>query len=492
MNRKAGVLLHISALPNKYGIGTLGKSAYDFVDYLAGAKQKLWQVLPIGPTSYGDSPYQSPSVYAYNPYFIDFELLTEQGLLAAEEYENESFGYSSDKIDYRRLFEIKGSILEKAYKNKGLVQKKFDSFKEKNDFWLSEFALYSVIKAQQNYKPWNAWPAPLKLRDKKTIENCKREFSVEIDTQKFIQFLFRQQWDYLKGYANSKGVEIIGDIPIYVAYDSADVWANPELFQLDKHLNPISVAGCPPDSFSADGQLWGNPLYNWDLMKKNNYKWWINRIEKNSELFDITRIDHFRGFAAYFSIPYGDTTAKNGEWVTGPGYDLFAVVNKELPDVKIIAENLGFIDEETEVLLDKCGYPGMVIGQYEFLGQEVNKFQQGFPINNVIYTGTHDNQTILSWFEELSERDQNLVENECMFDFTHKPNLKIIQRIFHTAPAYVVIPFQDYLGLKDFEGRVNIPSTLGINWMYRTSKEDFKVKIQKYMEKITIESNRLG
>lgn len=490
--RKAGILMHISSLPGKYGIGTMGKEAFDFIDYLKESSQTLWQVLPIGPTSYGDSPYQNASVYAYNPYFIDFDLLRDAGLLKENDYKDIDFGSNPLKIDYAKLFETKLKVLKKAYSKRKLVQAEFSKFLEENSYWLDEFALFSVIKTHNDDKAWNTWDDKYRLRDKKALDQFKKDNEKEINEIKFIQFLFRMQWNSLKEYANKNNVEIIGDMPIYVAYDSADTWANPELFELNKKLDPINVAGCPPDKFAVDGQLWGNPIYNWAQMKKDKYSWWVSRLKASLDLFDIVRIDHFRGFSGYYSIPFTDTTARNGEWIPGPSMELFDELNKAVPNAQIIAENLGFIDEEAEQLLEDSGYPGMIIGQFEIANKALEPFKAGFAVNNVIYTGTHDNQTINSWFEELTIEEREYVEKECMFDLNYRPNLKLIERVFHTAPKWAVIPWQDYLGLKDCEGRMNIPSTLGGNWTYRAKKTDFRKDISDFMRKITREANRLG
>ncbi|NLZ45501.1 MAG: 4-alpha-glucanotransferase, partial [Clostridiales bacterium] len=452
----------------------------------------LWQVLPIGPTSYGDSPYQNASVYAYNPYFIDFDLLEEEGLLKKKDYEKVDFGDNPLIVDYAKLFLNKMKVLKKAFINKKKLLNEYNAFLLENSYWLDDFSLFSVIKSHNSDKAWNTWEDKYRLRDKEALKLFKTKNNKEINEIKFIQFLFRRQWDMLKAYAKSSNVEIIGDMPIYVAYDSADTWANPELFELDKNLKPINVAGCPPDKFALDGQLWGNPIYNWEKMKNDNYSWWVKRLNASLLMYDIVRIDHFRGFSGYYSIPFVDTTARNGVWIPGPGMALFEELNKAVPNAKIIAENLGFIDEETEKLLEDSGYPGMIIAQFEIANKVVEPFKEGFPVNNVIYTGTHDNQTINSWFEDLTLSEREYVEKECMFDINYRPNLKLIERVFHTAPKWAVIPWQDYLGLKDCEGRMNIPSTLGGNWTYRSKKTDFRPDISKFMRKITAESDRQG
>lgn len=491
MSKKAGVLLHISSLPNPYGIGTLGSSAYMFVDFLEAAGQKLWQVLPIGPTSFGDSPYQSSSVYAFNPYFIDLDILSKKGLLQKEDYENLDFGCNELDVDYSKLFIVKNSILKKTYEKKDIVQEQFLEFCKENSFWLEDYALFFVIKEFFGNVAWNEWPKEYRLRDKKTLTIFRDKHFDEIETVKFIQYLFYDQWVQLKKYANDKGIEIIGDMPIYVAYDSADVWSYPTRFDLDENLNPIEVAGCPPDDFAEDGQLWGNPLYNWEHMAMNNYSWWVERIKMSMKIFDIVRIDHFRGFAGYFAIKFGEPNARNGVWKKGPGYDLFKAVNEKLPDAKIIAENLGFLDEDVHKLLNQCGYPGMVIAEFEFGdGNSYSPMRGNFSYNNVIYTGTHDNQTIASFYEEQPDEFKDKIDDICSIYFHHKPWLRIIERIFRTEPKFAIVPLQDYLGLLDDEGRMNIPSTLGKNWRYRARLKDFSPRLARYMKQLTIESGR--
>ena len=493
MDRKSGILLHISSLPNKYGIGSLGKEAYQFVDFLAAAGQTYWQVLPITPTNYGDSPYQSSSVYAYNPYFIDFDMLNKMGLLYKKDYKKEFYGNNDLDVDYANLFYIKNIVFKRINDRKGKYQKQFEAFKEENKEWLDGYALYEAIKESFGFTAWNTWDLKYKLRDEKTLKKFEREHKDEIENKKLLQFLFYYQWKRLKRYANKKGIKIIGDMPIYVAYDSADVWANPGLFWLDENLNPVKVAGCPPDSFSPDGQLWGNPIYRWDLMKDEHYDWWVKRIGAAFKLFDVVRIDHFRGFAGYFTIPFGDTTAKNGVWVDGPGYELFKAVNEKIPGAPIIAENLGFLDESVHNLLRDCGYPGMYIMQFDFGdGYDYHPLQDGLLPNNVIYTGTHDNQTIQSWYDELNPHLR-----WCVNQYFGIPedgafaNLRIIEGTMKTTPDTCIIPLQDYLGLRDSEGRMNIPSTLGTNWRWRCRLSDYNMELAEYIRKITEESNRL-
>ena len=493
MERKAGILLHISSLPNKYGIGTLGESAYQFVDFLANSGQTYWQVLPITPTNYGDSPYQSSSVYAYNPYFIDFDFLCEMGLLKAEEYQNEYYGANAQDVDYACLFYIKNKILKYVWSRHELYKEEFEKFCSENENWLNGFALYEAIKESFGFQPWNAWPREYRLRDEATLKAFEEEHQDEINSKKFIQWLFYYQWMNLKKYAMEKGIKIIGDMPIYVAYDSADVWSNPGMFWLDEELNPVKVAGCPPDGFSPDGQLWGNPLYRWDLMKEQNYSWWVERIKKSLELFDIVRIDHFRGFAGYFTIPFGDKTAHNGCWMEGPGYDLFRAVNEALPGAQIIAENLGFLDESVHELLEACGYPGMNIMQFDFgNGYDYSPLLKGeLTTNNVVYTGTHDNQTIQSWYYDSNDHLKWCIREYFKFSDESQAYKHIIEGTMATVCDTAIIPLQDYLGLVDWQGRMNTPSTLGCNWRWRAIEEHFSENLAEYIKKVTTESGRL-
>jgi len=491
MERKAGILMHISSLPNKYGIGTLGKEAYKFVDFLSEAKQTYWQVLPITPTNYGDSPYQSSSVYAFNPYFIDFDLLFEMGLIKKCDYQKASFGNNCTDINYEELFNNKNRILKLTYKNHFKYEKEFKRFVKDNASWLDGYALYESVKESFNYTAWYTWPSEYKFRDTKTINSYIKNNKENIETIKFIQWIFYYQWQNLRKYANKKGVKIIGDMPIYVAYDSADVWFNPELFLLDENLNPIKVAGCPPDYFSADGQLWGNPLYRYDLMALDNYSWWVKRIKKSFLMFDYVRIDHFRGFAGYYTIPYGDKTARNGSWVKGPGYDLFKAINEEIKNPQIIAENLGFLDDEVYRLLDLCGYPGMRIVQFDFGdGKEYNILKKPIDKNNIIYTGTHDNQTILSWYNDLNDEMKLLADEFFEINDSNKAHISIIKKAMSLDPDTCIIPLQDYLGLEDRTGRMNTPSTLGENWRWRSLKVSYNAKLARIIKDITINTKR--
>lgn len=482
--RKAGILLHISSLPNEYGIGTLGKEAYNFVDYLKKSGQTYWQMLPINPTSYGDSPYQSPSAFAGNPYFISVEELVKDGLLEKSDLELLKTS-NNNRIDYGSIFNIKLPVLMKAYDKKELVEEEFNEFCEENAFWLDEYALFMALKKEHENKAFIEWYDDFKFRVDHAINWFKDQFKVLIDQYRFLQFLFYKQFIKLRKYANKKGILLIGDIPIYCAYDSCDVWSNPKYFEVDSNLKQINVAGCPPDAFSEDGQLWGNPLYCYDVMKKDGYSWWISRVNQMGKLFDVIRIDHFRGFAGFYSIPAHEKTARNGRWVPGPHYDLFKEIKKHT-SVDIIAENLGFLTPDVHRLLKKCEYPGMVIFQFE-----IPKLLKGFAQNNVIYSGTHDNQTISSFYNALNEKDKKKVDTACNIGFFDKPNLKMIEFCMEQECDTCIIPLQDYIGLSDSEGRINIPAVSTGNWSYRARKFDFSKELSEYLYSLTKRTNRL-
>lgn len=467
--RSCGILLHISSLPNKYGIGTLGKCAYDFVDFLKASKQSAWQVLPIGPTSYGDSPYQTFSAFAGNPYFIDFDLLKEEGLLKEEDYEYMETDNDTE-VDYAYQYNNRFDVLKRAFDRFDKENAKFKKFKKNNKDWLEEYALFMTIKYLNNGVSWWLWDKPLKLHKKSAITKIKKEYKEEIEFWSFLQFKFFEQWLALKKYTNDNGIKIIGDIPIYVAHDSSDVWANPSNWQMDENGEPINVAGCPPDAFALKGQLWGNPIYNYDLMEQEGFSWWIKRVEKSLELYDTIRIDHFRGFESYYSIKYGSEDAINGEWVKGPGIKLFNAIKEKLGEVSIIAEDLGFITEDVYELLRKTGYPGMKVLQFGFDSKSDSEYlPHNYVKNCVVYPGTHDNMTILSWFNGLTDDDKWFVRNYLDMRDDYFICDKIIRSCLQSVADTVIVQMQDYIGLGD-EGRMNVPSTLGGNWVWRLPK----------------------
>ena len=397
--RKSGILMHITSLPGPYGVGTMGKNAYAFLDFLHKSGQQSWQLLPLGPTGYGDSPYQSCSAYAGNPYLIDLDTLVRQHLLTKEELLAVDWGDDEGKVDFGKLYNGRFPILKTAY-SRFRNDRALNAFIKRNASWLPDFALYMALKETHNFAPWFQWEDALKLRQPEALEQAAQELAEPIRFYSFVQYEFYKQWDALKKKAGEYGIELIGDVPIYVPYDSVEVWKNPELFQLNEKLEPTDVAGCPPDAFSANGQLWGNPLYRWDVMEETGYKWWLDRLGAAGKLFDVVRLDHFRGFEAFWSVPYGDETARNGHWVKGPGMGFVNALKKGLPQLDFIAEDLGFLTQEVLDLRDASGYPGMKVLEFAFDSKEPSDYQpHTYTRNTVCYTGTHDNMTMRQWFE---------------------------------------------------------------------------------------------
>ncbi|MBQ3898482.1 MAG: 4-alpha-glucanotransferase [Lachnospiraceae bacterium] len=484
--RKAGILFPVFSLPGAYGIGTLGKEAFAFVDFLKEAGQSIWQILPLGPTGYGDSPYQSFSSFAGNPYFIDLEALIEEGLLTKAQCDAVDFGDNPFDIDYEKLYFGRFKLYRKAYesaKKKGMIaSSKYKKFVRNNAYWLEDYALYMAVKDSFGGVNFMEWDEDIRKREKTAMASYKKKLSEEIECYKFQQYLFATQWEKLKKYANKKGIEIIGDIPIYVAFDSADTWANPGLFELDKEGYPTKVAGCPPDCFTADGQLWGNPLYKWPEHKKTGYAWWLGRMKKCFELYDIVRIDHFRGFDEYWAVPYGDKTAVGGKWLKGPGYSLFAAINKEFGTGRIIAEDLGFITDSVRNLIKKCGYPGMKILQFAF---DANGDSEHLPHycdkNYVIYTGTHDNFTLKAWIDQMGKEDIKFAKKYLNVKKRKQLPESYIRAAHQTASETCVIPIQDYMMLGN-EARINAPSTLGTNWRWRINKNELNEELAKFIK----------
>ena len=479
MAEEFGVLMPISSLPSNYGIGTLGIESYKFVDYLAEMKQQYWQVLPVGPTSYGDSPYAALSSFAGNPYFIDLDTLVEEGLLDTEDILCFEFGDNEESIDYGLLYENRLKVLKIAYKNiTDEMKKEVNIFKREKQWWLSDYSFFMAIKEYYENMPWSKWPKSIRLKSKVVIKKYKHLLKKEIEFWNFVQYQFYKQWNRLKNYANSKGIKIIGDLPIYCAYDSAEVWAKKENFKLDNNGIMTKISGCPPDDFSSTGQLWGNPIYDWDFIEKDGFKYWIDRIRGVSQLYDIIRIDHFRGFEAFWEIDNGEETAANGKWVKGPGIKLFNIVRRRLGKVNIIAEDLGYLTEEVEKLLDDTGFPGMNVLQFAFNGDEDNKYlPQNQRENSVVYTGTHDNNTTVGWcMEELTDEQEEEVRS--LTDLPEDtPINEVLIDIAYRSPARIaIIPIQDILGIGS-EGRINKPSTLGGNWTWRVKKNYYIKKV---------------
>jgi 4-alpha-glucanotransferase len=469
--RASGILLPISSLPSPYGIGTLGKEAFEFVDFLKKAGQSYWQVLPLGPTSYGDSPYQTFSAFAGNPYFIDLDLLAKEGLLKQNEYRHLETP-NPELVDYEYQYFNRFKVLRLAYSRFNPPKESdFEKFIEDNKKWLDDYALFMSIKGLHNDQSWWLWEEKYKKRNREALEEFIETHQSDIGFWKFVQYYFFKQWLALKNYANQKGIEIIGDIPIYVAQDSSDVWSNPLDWQLDENLDPIDVAGCPPDAFAITGQLWGNPIYNYEKMEKEGFGWWIERIKESFKLYDVVRIDHFRGFEAYYAIPYGHPTAEFGRWVKGPGMKLFQRVKDVLGDVRIIAEDLGFLTPEVYQLLADTGYPGMKILQFGFDPYNDSEYlPHNYKRNSYVYTGTHDNMTVRSWFKILNEAEKAFVKAYLDFEDDEKVAEKMIKVCLASVCKVAVIPLQDYLEQGD-EGRINVPSTLGGNWVWRIKSD---------------------
>lgn len=512
--RRSGVILHPTSLAGDGGIGTLGKSAYAFIEWLKSAGQSLWQVLPLGPTGYGDSPYASFSTFAGNPLLIDLELLYEKGWCEKKALLLPDYIKKDGNVDFGAVVWWKLPVLKEAalyfIKNADNEAKElYKSFCKKNKEWLEMYASFMSIKDFYDKKAleekpesslWNVyWPKELARCEKEAVELWKKEHKDEIEVLKTIQFFFDYQWSCLKKKANEEGILLIGDIPIFVAPDSADVWANQKLFQLDKNGRLSAVAGVPPDYFSADGQLWGNPLYDWEAMKADKYSWWISRIKRIFELTDILRIDHFRGFEAYWSVPAGEKTAINGQWKKGPGLDLFNTIKRKLGDLPIIAEDLGVITDEVKELRDSCGFPGMKVLQFAFSKDEAEKngmtnYFLPHTFNNancVMYTGTHDNDTLQGWLERINDDELLLVAQyiegkelsleKCQALVKNGSLRKdMIKTAFASIAEYTILPMQDILGVGN-EGRMNMPSTTGTNWTWRMSKNALKTADAKYL-----------
>lgn len=473
MNKRgSGILLHISSLPGKYGIGDFGESAYDFIDFLVKSNTGYWQILPLGITGYGDSPYQSFSAFAGNPYFIDLDELIELGYIKEDDVKV-NLDNNSNYIDYNLLYKNKMKILKTAYnRSKVTIYDELNEFYIRNIAWLREFSLFMAIKQKHDNKSWFYWKEEYRNSKSKEVIEFEKNNKDEIMFWVFTQYYFKKQWNRLKAYANRNNIKIIGDLPIYVSEDSADIWNNPSLFNLDEELKPITVAGCPPDAFSKTGQLWGNPIYNWTYMKEDNYDWWIKRIKFSFEQFDVLRIDHFRGFESYWEVPYGSKTAENGKWTKGPGIDLFNRIYDELGNLNIIAEDLGFLTKEVHQLIEKTGYPGMKILQFAFDPREDSDYlPHNYDKNSVVYTGTHDNHTIKGWFNNIDEDTFMEAVNYLKLNYDEGLNWGMIRGVWSSVSNIAIAPLQDFLNLDD-DSRINIPSTIGDNWKWRYSKTD--------------------
>ena len=465
--RSSGILMHISSLPSPGGIGSLGKEAYEFADFLHSSGMRIWQVLPVGPTGYGESPYQSSSVFAGNPLLISCRTLRDEDLLAYEDSE-EFVPDSAEKVDFDQVRANKTMLLRRCFNQSyPILRNKVDEFR-RNNGWADDYALFTAVKAHFGNVMFSAWPDDdIRHRKPEAIRKYRDMLREEIDFHVFCQYLFRRQWFALKRYCNDHGVELFGDMPIYVAEDSADVWTHPEIFQLDKNLVPKRVAGVPPDYFSAEGQLWGNPLYRWGRLRRSGYDWWVQRMKGMSELFDIIRIDHFIGFANYYSVRHGMPNAKKGRWIVGPGKKLFQVMQRSLPDIRIVAEDLGCVNARVQRLLDWCGYPGMKVLTFGFDSDATNPHHiSHYEKNTVAYTGTHDNNTTLGWAKSASPEALSFAEKELSFSSPEEAPEAFIRALFSSPCDTVIVPMQDILGL-DESARMNFPGTTGGNWLWR-------------------------
>ena len=472
--RKSGILMHISSLPGPYGVGSMGAAAYSFVDFLVAAGQSCWQILPLNPTGYGDSPYLSFSTFAGNHYLIDLDTLIEEGLLLSGELEGIDWGSEPGRVDFGKLYNERARLLKIAF-SRFEENDEFREFVRENSLWLEDYALFMAIKEHFRGRDWQNWSVSLLMRLRPVMEAYREELRDAIRFQYFLQFKFFQQWRALRSYANDRGIKIIGDVPIYVPLDSADVWANPELFQLDASRRPTVVAGCPPDGFSADGQLWGNPIYDWKKMHEERYHWWIRRMKAAAKMYDVVRFDHFRGFESYWAVPAGAKTAASGQWLPGPGMDFVGAIKRALPELDIIAEDLGFVTPGVKKLLRDSGYPGMKVMEFAFDTREPSArdyLPHCYPANSVVYSGTHDNLTLKQWFEETDEED---IQNAIGYLGLNEQEGYIwgmIRGAMSSVSELCIIQMQDYLEV-GAEGRMNHPGTLtSANWTWR-AKEGF-------------------
>ncbi len=488
---KSGILMPISSLPGRYGIGSFGKAAYQFIDFLCDTKTKCWQVLPLNPTSYGDSPYQSPASVAGNPYFIDPELLFAEGLLTKEELDEHRI--DAKRVDYGWLFENRYSLLRAAYarflERGGEKAPAYRTFLKKSADWIGDYALFMALKVHYSFAAWTDW-AP-EHRDVTRARTCASEFDRECGFWRWVQFAFDAQWAALRAYARKRGILIIGDMPIYVAHDSMDVWQAPEQFLLDERGYPTVVAGCPPDGFAPDGQLWGNPIYNWAKMEEDGFLWWENRVRAAFRLYDILRIDHFRGFAGYYNIPYGEDTARGGKWDAAPGISLFRTLKERFPRAKIIAEDLGFITDDVRELLTDTGFPGMKILQFAFYDEDSEYLPRTYTTDNcVVYTGSHDSDCTRTFVENLTGDAKARFRRECPRKPKQSQTEALIELAMRSRANLCVIPMQDWLMLSNDEGRMNIPSVAEGNWTWRIRSGWYTKCLARRVREMTEETKR--
>lgn len=485
-NRKSGIMMAISSLPSKYGIGTFGSPCYNFIDFLDKTGQTCWQILPLNPTAYGDSPYQSPSSMAGNPYFLDIDDFVNRGLLTKEESKDAI--HPMGRVDYGWLFNTRVNLFRKAY-SRFKKDRSYYSFLNKNKDWVKDYALFMALKVRFSYKSWLDWPEGFKKYS--SALNLCEPMKNEIDFWIWIQYEFFTQWGKVRKYAKEKGIKIIGDMPIYVALDSVDVWSKPENYLLNSDFTPKLVAGVPPDGFTPDGQLWGNPIYDWKRMYEDGFSWWVNRIKQTFKMYDILRVDHFRGFAGHYVVPFGDKTARNGWWEKGYGMELFGVIKEKIKNARIIAEDLGYYTDEVGKLLDFTGYPGMKLLQFAFFDDDSANLPRLYPSSNCIcYTGSFDADCTYTWCKHLSGETKKRYLKECNRRKGESRTFSLIRMAFESKAVLVLIPLQDYLELSNEEGRMNTPSTVNGNWNWRVSPRFNTPKLRKKIYKITKETNR--
>lgn len=490
--RKSGILMHISSLPSEYGIGKLGREAYEFADFLEKSGTSVWQILPLSPTSYGDSPYQSFSVHAGNPYFIDFETLEQQGLLLHEEYASVDWGSDPKRVDYAKIYENCFPVLKKAFARFDTANAEYQAFLKKEADWLPDYGLFMALKSAHGGRPWQEWEKPLAMLEKEAVQQARMEHAEEAEFYCVLQYWFYSQWFALKEYCNGKGISIVGDIPIYVAFDSVEVWTKPELFCLDETHMPTDVAGCPPDFFSPTGQLWGNPLYDWDYHKETGYAWWIERLRRATTVYDTVRIDHFRGFESYYAIPYGNPTAEIGEWREGPNTALFEAAKETLGEMSIIAEDLGLITPPVREMLRSCGYPGMKVLQFAFdSGAGCGDLPHNYTTSNcIVYTGTHDNMTLRGWTESLGAKSVSFAKKYLRVKDRKDLPEAMVRLAWSSVGKLAVAQMQDFLDAPA-SARMNTPATPSGNWQYRAQKGDFTAKAAKKIYQLNALYNRL-
>lgn len=483
--RESGILMHLTSLPEPYGIGTMGREAYRFIDFLYSAGQKNWQVLPLNPTGCGDSPYQSFGTCAGNHYLIDLDFLVNDGLLKKEEIEARFWGKDPGRVDFSAMYRNRPKILRLAY-NRFRPTEAFQKFVEENALWLADYTLFMALKWKFGGLPWLEWPEELRQHDQTAIAEACRELTDEIRMHTFLQFKFCEQWHALRAYAHEKGINIIGDVPIYVPLDSADVWAEPELFQLDENRHPIKVAGCPPDAFTANGQLWGNPLYDWEKMAENGYRWWIDRLEAAAKMYDVVRLDHFRGFESYWSVDAGEDTARNGVWEKGPGLPFIQAVKNALPELKFIAEDLGYVTKEVRQLQLDSGFPGMKVMEFAFDSREKSNYLPHlYPVDSVCYTGTHDNVPLRQWFDEAAPGDVSCAKSYLGLNQEEGYVQGMIRGAMSSVSKLCIVQMQDYLGLGR-EARMNYPGTMSSsNWTWRAESGFDSEELAKEIHRIT-------